>query len=112
MQKISTSLVVLSLIVSLLTALPGCGDSTTPHPTAAAPERLEFTRMIVHWTRYVEPGYLEFVEEAEPEIAQVGFYGGEFWTLAHMPDDVKGLTGPAAAHSCRRGAGGRSRRAA
>ncbi len=94
MQRIPRSFIAFGAIASLLIALPGCSDSTTPPPTAAAPERLEFTRMIVHWSRYVEPGYLEFVEDAEPEIGQVGFYGGDFWTLAHMPDDVKGLTGP------------------
>jgi hypothetical protein len=42
----------------------------------------EFTRMIAHWADYSDPGYLTFVEEAKPEVAQVGFYGAHFWSLA------------------------------
>lgn len=72
----------------------GCGEVEPPPEPTAEPEPLEFTRMIVHWRQYLEPGYLDFIEEAEPEIVQVGFYGADFWTLAHMPDKYKGLTGP------------------
>ncbi len=55
-------------------------------PVAAAPpHRLEFTRMVAHWANYGDPGYLSFIEDAEPEIAQLGFYGGHFWSLAHTP---------------------------
>jgi len=42
----------------------------------------EFTRMIAHWSSYADPGYLSFVEDAKPEVAQVGFYGAHFWSLA------------------------------
>lgn len=45
--------------------------------------RLEFTRMIAHWDAYGDPGYVPFVAEAQPEIAQLGFYGAHFWSLAH-----------------------------
>lgn len=48
-------------------------------------ERLEFTRLIAHWDGYGSPEYLEFVAELQPEIAQVGFYGAHFWSLAHTP---------------------------
>src|SRR5437899_3670954 len=45
-------------------------------------ERFEFTRMIAHWSGYADPGYLPFVDDAKPEVAQVGCYGGHFWRLA------------------------------
>src|SRR5947207_13772178 len=48
-------------------------------------ERFEFTRMIAHWSGYADPGYLPFVDDAKPEVAQVGFYGGHFWSLADTP---------------------------
>ena len=41
--------------------------------------------MVAHWAEYADPAYLPFIEEAKPEIAQVGFYGGHFWSLAHTP---------------------------
>ena len=47
--------------------------------------RVEFRRMVAHWTDYADPGYLTFIEDAKPEIVQVGFYGGHFWSLAHTP---------------------------
>jgi hypothetical protein len=53
--------------------------------TAAEPQRFEFTRLIAHWAKYNDPGYLPFVEEARPEVAQIGFYGAHFWSLAHTP---------------------------
>src|SRR5256885_11514805 len=50
-------------------------------PSRSAP-RFEFTRMIAHWSGYANTGYLAFVEDARPEVAQVGFYGAHFWSLA------------------------------
>jgi len=48
--------------------------------------RVEFTRMIAHWDAYGERDlYLKFVDAAAPEVTQVGFYGGHFWSLAHTP---------------------------
>src|SRR4029453_16275056 len=52
---------------------------------AEPPRRLEFTRMVAHWDAYSHPEYLPFIDEAKPEIAQVGFYGAHFWSLAHTP---------------------------
>ena len=57
--------------------------------TAADPPRLEFTRMVAHWAKYDDPEYLAFIDEAEPELVQLGFYGGHFWSLAHT-DSYKG----------------------
>ena len=55
--------------------------------SGAEPEkpRFQFTRMIAHWAEYGDPDYLKFVEEAKPEVCQIGFYGGHFWSLAHTP---------------------------
>jgi hypothetical protein len=50
-----------------------------------AVERFEFTRMVAHWADYADPGYLSFIEETRPEVAQVGFYGAHFWSLADTP---------------------------
>src|SRR6266403_2174129 len=47
--------------------------------------RAEFTRMIAHWAEYADPDYLKFVEEARPEVCQIGFYGGHFYSLVHTP---------------------------
>jgi hypothetical protein len=79
-----------------LSVLTGCGDAfvSSTKESAARPSRREFTRMTVHWQDYVRPGYLEFLHDIRPEIVQVGFYGADFWTLAHMPDSAKGLSGP------------------
>jgi hypothetical protein len=56
--------------------------------TAAYPQpapRLEFRRLVAHWVDYADPGYLQFIDDAKPEVVQVGFYGGHFWSLAHTP---------------------------
>ncbi len=47
--------------------------------------RALFTRLIAHWAEYGDPDYLKFVEEARPEVCQMGFYGGHFYSLAHTP---------------------------
>ena len=47
--------------------------------------RAEFTRLIAHWANYAGPEYLKFVEDAKPEVCQVGFYGGHFYGLVHTP---------------------------
>jgi hypothetical protein len=52
---------------------------------AADPPRFDFTRLLAHWAEYESPDYLKFVEEAQPDVAQVGFYGGHFWSLGHTP---------------------------
>jgi hypothetical protein len=51
----------------------------------AVAHRPEFTRLVAHWAEYGHPDYVPFVDEAEIEVAQVGFYGGHFWSLAHTP---------------------------
>jgi hypothetical protein len=57
----------------------------TRAPAADPPPRVEFTRMIAHWDGYGDDDYLAFVAEARPEICQLGFYGGHFYSLAHTP---------------------------
>src|SRR5262245_28045559 len=52
---------------------------------AAEPQRAEFTRLVAHWAEYNRPDYVQFVEDAQVEVAQIGFYGGHFWSLAHTP---------------------------
>ncbi len=52
---------------------------------AEPPRRVEFTRMIAHLAGYSDPGYLQFIEDAKPEIAQVGWYGAHFYSLAPTP---------------------------
>jgi dienelactone hydrolase len=47
--------------------------------------RVEFTRLIAHWAEYGDADYLKFVEEARPEVCQIGFYGGHFYSLAQTP---------------------------
>jgi len=48
--------------------------------------RHEFTRLIAHWAEYGDDDYLDFVGDAKPEICQIGFYGGHFYSLVHTPD--------------------------
>ena len=51
---------------------------------------LDFNRMLVHWYHFVDPGYLAFVDEVQPQLVQVGFYGCIFWSFAHVPEAVRG----------------------
>jgi len=44
-----------------------------------------FNRMFAHWAEYDSPDYLSFVDDTKPELVQVGFYGGHFYSLAHTP---------------------------
>ena len=52
---------------------------------ADPPERLEFTRLIAHLAGYSHPDYLQFIEDAKPEVVQVGWYGAHFYSLALTP---------------------------
>jgi hypothetical protein len=65
----------------------GTGDSATQPPEGslnppAVFHPFEFTRLIAHWAGYADPGYLPFVDDVKPDVAQVGFYGAHFWSLA------------------------------
>ena len=44
-----------------------------------------FTTLVAHWAEYADPDYLPFLSEAQPDVAQVGFYGAHFWSLSHTP---------------------------
>jgi hypothetical protein len=58
-------------------------QTATPAPEQAP--RVEFTRMMAHWAEYGHADYLPFVDKTQPELVQLGFYGGHFWSLAHTP---------------------------
>jgi hypothetical protein len=67
----------------ILTLLILIAATALPHARADEPARVLFTRMIAHWDAPGDPDYVKFVEEARPEVAQVGFYGAHFWSLSH-----------------------------
>ncbi len=52
---------------------------------SGAEQAYSFTRLVAHWSEYGRDDYLQFLEEAKPEVAQVGFYGAHFWSLANTP---------------------------
>ncbi|MBM3829818.1 MAG: hypothetical protein FJ406_04700 [Verrucomicrobia bacterium] len=54
----------------------------TNAPTHAA-EPFWFNTLVAHWTDYGTPEYLDFISEAKPQVAQVGFYGVTFYSVAH-----------------------------
>jgi len=71
-----------AVLLALLAVEVAVSAAAEPSPKAA---RVEFTRMIAHWDAYGDDDYLAFVEEAKPEVCQLGFYGGHFYSLAHTP---------------------------
>ena len=54
-------------------------------PAFARPEKPWFNTLVAHWSDYSEPEYLSFLKDAQPEVAQVGFYGVTFYSLVHTP---------------------------
>ena len=50
-----------------------------------AQDQQDFTKMVAHWAQYDGGDYLDFITEAQPDVAQLGFYGAHFWSLAHTP---------------------------
>src|SRR5262249_1493229 len=52
---------------------------------AQSSSRFEFTRLVAHWSDYGNPEYLTFIDDVQPDVAQVGFYGAHFWSLVHTP---------------------------
>jgi hypothetical protein len=52
---------------------------------ADPPDRLEFSRIIAHLAGYGHPDYVKFIEDARPQIVQVGWYGAHFYSLAPTP---------------------------
>ena len=72
------------LRVLAITVFWGC--LALPGRTADPAPRLEFTRMIAHLGgTYRDEGYLDFIDAANPELVQLGFYGAHFWGLVHTP---------------------------
>lgn len=90
-RRMPGAAVLLALVVGLrgapATAAPPSAPPSQQQVPAAAPTapRLEFLHLVAHWHGYASDQYLPFLEEARPEIAQVGFYGGHFWSLSHTP---------------------------
>src|SRR5688500_9320801 len=70
----------LILLLLLLCALPAAAQLAEQQP------RFELTRMAAHWTDYATPEYLQFIQDAKVEVAQVGFYGAHYWSLAHTKE--------------------------
>ncbi|MFM8469521.1 MAG: hypothetical protein ACKODH_06065, partial [Limisphaerales bacterium] len=66
----------------LLCALAGIGILTG---STRAAEPCWFNTLVAHWTDYGTPEYLDFIGEARPQVAQVGFYGVTFYSVAHTP---------------------------
>lgn len=73
------------LIMSLRIGLSAVVLLTVSTLWADPPPRVEFTRLVAHFAEYDDPRYLPFIEDAQPEIAQVGWYGAHFYSLAHSP---------------------------
>lgn len=73
------------VFLSLILLVPAVVVGQTRSASAAELHVHEFTRMIAHLAGPREPGYLEFVAEAKPELAQFGHYGAHFWGLVHTP---------------------------
>jgi len=63
----------------------GMGSLAARDAFGQAAPRFEFTRMVAHWDAYADPRYLDFIDEAQPEVVQLGFYGAHFWSLVHTP---------------------------
>jgi len=68
--------------VVCLLLLPAAVNAQPPREPAG---RLEFNRMIAHLAGYSDPGYLKFIEDAKPQVVQVGWYGAHFYSLAWTP---------------------------
>lgn len=71
--------------VLALAVVFGCVHAAQAQPAGTKPPQFDFTTMVAHWSEYGGPEYLDFIDAAQPELAQFGFYGGHFWSLAHTP---------------------------
>ncbi len=67
---------------STLLLLLACALTVLPLSARAA-EPFWFNTLVAHWTDYGTPEYLDFIGEAKPQVAQVGFYGVTFYSVAH-----------------------------
>ena len=70
------------LLPTRWTALLLFGLALAAQPLRAA-EPFWFNTLVAHWTDYGTPEYLDFIGEARPQVAQVGFYGVTFYSVAH-----------------------------
>lgn len=65
------------LMIRALSALCVVLLAATAH--AEPPRLFEFTRLLDHLVGYNDPGYLKFIEDAKPEVVQVGWYGAHMY---------------------------------
>lgn len=79
-SRLVARLAAISLAHSCVLVLSSAG-----HLAAKPPEPTEITSIVAHWANYADDQYLPFIEEAQPDVAQLGFYGAHFWSLAHTP---------------------------
>src|SRR3954467_7690667 len=75
------------LFAVMVVAMLVRGTMLAAEPKEPPPKRAEFTRLIAHWAEYADDDYLSFVEDAKPDVCQIGFYGGHFYSLAHTPQE-------------------------
>lgn len=73
------------ILLSVLLGFVPAAAAQTAKPASPATPRVEFTRMIAHMANYASDDYLKFVEEARPEVCQIGEYGAHFYSLVHTP---------------------------
>ncbi len=82
-------LAVAATLALALTAPAPAAEPLRSEPLRSGPprsDRFEFTRLIAHWDAYGDDDYLRFVADARPEVCQLGFYGGHFYSLVHTPE--------------------------
>lgn len=74
----------MSALVVIGEAWPAMIHAQSPAKDATGQPRA-FKSLVAHWAEYADPEYLPFLAAAKPDVAQVGFYGAHFWSLAHTP---------------------------
>jgi hypothetical protein len=73
----------LSLVLSRFTSVANAADP--PAGQGGHSDRREFATLVAHWAKYADADYIPFLEAAQPDVAQVGFYGAHYWSLAGTP---------------------------
>ncbi len=73
------------IAVLALNACVLASAATAQQPAKPEHQRFEFTKLLAHWAEYNAPEYVPFMLAAKPDVAQLGFYGAHYWSLAHTP---------------------------
>lgn len=82
MKSLLTFIAIFAACVASRSLLPAA-EPLSEQAAASRSPRLAFNRMVAHWSQYGDPEYLKFIDESRPQLAQIGFYGAHFWSLAH-----------------------------